>query len=270
MYTIGKREINQYLKLGRISIKRYFGQNYLLSQDKIRAFINKLSEVENIIEIGPGFGNLTINYLDRFKNSDILKKVFLIEIDKESIDILKENIELHVPKTYKQEIHIIQDDFLNIDFEKLNITDEYAIIGALPYNIGKRIVNIINERFLPPPKYCVFILQREVVDKYLDEESFLYKSSSLFATLKREDILKKDCFFPIPNVDSRIIILKDFNTTDRVYLKKITNFMRKAYKYPNKKLSNNIHETKNTELGEKRPKDITVKQFISLYSSLDK
>ena len=61
-----------------ITAKRSLGQNFLIDQNIINKIVNIINiKDKNILEIGPGTGNLTIELLKKKPS-----KVFLIEKDK--------------------------------------------------------------------------------------------------------------------------------------------------------------------------------------------
>ena len=67
-----------------INPKKSLGQNFLIDKNIIKKIIRLTNiENENIIEIGPGFGNLT-NEIIKLNP----KKIIIIEKDKELFDLL--------------------------------------------------------------------------------------------------------------------------------------------------------------------------------------
>ena len=86
-----------------IKAKKSLGQNFLIDQFIIEKITNiVLLKNQNILEIGPGTGNLTSFILK--KNP---KKVCVIEKDESLVLKLKEN--------FKDKIQIINKDILKID-----------------------------------------------------------------------------------------------------------------------------------------------------------
>src|SRR5579872_3563645 len=83
MYVLNKKEIKEFLSISQAHPTYSLGQNYLVSLRGMTSLLHHLIPTDQIIEIGPGIGNITINYMSDFK------KVVLIEIDEEKIEILK-------------------------------------------------------------------------------------------------------------------------------------------------------------------------------------
>ena len=85
-----------------IKAKKSLGQNFLIDNNILEKIVNIVSiENKNILEIGPGTGNLT-SYILKKKP----KKLIVIEKD----DYLAKNLE----NNFKDQMTIINDDILNI------------------------------------------------------------------------------------------------------------------------------------------------------------
>ena len=86
-----------------IKAKKSLGQNFLIDKNIIDQILNILDiEDKNILEVGPGTGNLTSAILDNKP-----KKLIVIEKDYELALLLKKN--------FNQKIKIINDDILKVD-----------------------------------------------------------------------------------------------------------------------------------------------------------
>ena len=102
--------------------------------DKVLDKIGNFVEIKNknILEIGPGTGNLTRLILKKKP-----KKFTVIEKD----NLLAEKLN----DQFKEKLNIINDDVLNVD--EFSLFNEKAIVfGNLPYNISTEILSkwIIN------------------------------------------------------------------------------------------------------------------------------
>ena len=79
--------------------KKSLGQNFLIDQNVINKIVNIVNiKDKNILEIGPGTGNLTLEILKRK-----LKKIILIEKDNNLVDLLQNRFDKNVKiinKTY--------------------------------------------------------------------------------------------------------------------------------------------------------------------------
>ena len=218
-----------------IRSKRSLGQNFLIDQN----IINKICEIvkikgKNILEIGPGTGNLTSAIL-----SENPKKYIAVEKDRDLIKPLNDK--------FGDKIKIINQDILKLN-EKLLDNETLTVFGNLPYNISteilcKWILNINNENFWFD--YLILMFQKEVADRIISVyNSKNYGRLSILSNWKLD--IKKICdikpssFNPKPKIDSTILFFKPkkqfFKLKDPKNLEKITRtfFMhrRKMIKKP--------------------------------------
>lgn len=116
-----------------VRAKKHLGQHFL----KDKAICKRIAEqfqhhdgINTVIEIGPGMGALTEFLLH---DKDI--ELYVMDVDEESIDYLKENY-----KDQLAEDHIIFGDFLKMDPLKLVGNRPFAVVGNFPYNISSQIL----------------------------------------------------------------------------------------------------------------------------------
>ena len=231
-----------------IKAKKSLGQNFLIDN----SVIDKIVEItsinnKNIIEIGPGTGNLTKAILQKKP-----KKFFVVEKDNDLSILLREN--------FKNQIIIINEDVLK--FNEKNLTKEKLIVfGNLPYNISteilsKWIVNLKNRDFWFDELILMF--QKEVAERIIAKfNTSNYGRLTILANWKLN--IKKICdvkpssFFPKPKVDSTLLLLKPkldfFPLANPKILEKLTRtfFMhrRKMLKKPYNQLFNGNLEVAN-------------------------
>ena len=183
--------------------KKSLGQNFLIDKNIIKTICNagNLSENDNVLEIGPGTGNLTEFILH--KNP---KKFYIIEKDERLITKLI--------KRFDKKLTIINEDILKYDLKLLN-NKNLIIFGNLPYNISSQIlVNLINyscSKF--SYKKLVLMFQKEVADRILAEfNSKNYGRLSIFSSwkfdIKKVVDINPTSFFPKPKVMSSLLIFE--------------------------------------------------------------
>ena len=215
--------------------KKSLGQNFLIDQN----LINKICEIveikgKNILEIGPGTGNLTTTILS--KNP---KRYIAVEKDRELIKPLNEK--------FGKKIKIINQDILELN-EKLLNNEILTVYGNLPYNISteilcKWILNIKDENFWFD--YLILMFQKEVADRIISVYNSKNYGRLTILSNWRLDIkkicdVKPSSFYPRPKIDSTILVFKPkkkfFKLKDPKNLEKITRtfFMhrRKMIKKP--------------------------------------
>ena len=108
------------------NLKKKYGQNFLIDQNIIKKICNLVSSKHlNIIEIGPGNGNLTEQVL--FYEPKELK---IIEIDPDLIPILKSKFNKN------HNIKIINENILNYQLTKNRSNHIKSSIQYLITNLG--------------------------------------------------------------------------------------------------------------------------------------
>ena len=223
-----------------IRAKKSLGQNFLVDQKIINKIVNILElKNKNILEIGPGTGNLTEGILG--KNP---KKLLVVEKDNDLTSLLEEK--------FKNKIEVINEDILKID-ENLLSDQTLTVIGNLPYNISteilcKWILNIKEKIWFDN---LILMFQKEVADRIIsDFNTKNYGRLTILANWRLH--IKKICdisplsFKPKPKINSTVLFFKPkknfFSFKNSKNLEKITRifFMhrRKMIKKPYYQLFN--------------------------------
>ena len=260
-----------------IKPKKSLGQNFLIDNNIIDKIIN-LCDVKNnnIVEIGPGTGNLTKKII--IQNP---KSLILIEKDPQLINYLQTKLgKIH-------NLKIFNEDILKFKLEGKIKTDT-VIVGKLPYNISSQILAklIKIKKWLPKYKKLILMFQKEVADKIIAKN----KSSSFgrltVLTNSRLKVtssfnISENCFFPIPKVKSTVLVFEpiinqDFNVKDISNLEKITQvFFSKKRKMINKAFNSlfkkpiSVAKKININL-QLRPNQISEKQYYKITEYFEK
>ena len=207
-------------------LKKKFGQNFLIDGNILNKIKNLIpSENLKILEIGPGSGRLT--------DKIILKKpneLTLVEIDEDFIENLYEKY-----RDYKN-IKLIRVDIL-----KFNLKDNYQlIISNLPYNISSQVLVKIT-LLKDIPEILILMFQKEfalrLIDKKLNSINSLVKC---FYNIKLSFNVSKNCFRPIPKVDSSVLIFKKVKKKllDNYEIDDFIIFKRNLFSHKRKSLKN--------------------------------
>ncbi len=228
-----------------IKAKKSLGQNFLHDQNIINKIITiKEIEKKNILEIGPGTGNLTAKILKKKP-----KKFLVIEKDNELANILR--------KKFNNKIQIINGDILKI--EENSLSDEtLTVYGNLPYNISTEILSkwILNINSKKIWFNCLILMfQKEVADRIISNfNTNNYGRLTVLANwrlnIKKICDIKPTSFYPKPKVESSLLFFEPkenfFYLKNPKNLEKITRvfFMhrRKMIKKPFNELFNNNFE----------------------------
>ena len=225
-------------------VKKSLGQNFLVDRYVLEQIVNTVKILdEEILEIGPGSGNLT-SYILKKKP----KKMYVIEKDDDLSKILLEK--------FNDQIEIINDDVLNISENKIS-NEKLIVFGNLPYNISTEILSrwIINLKKKFWFDSLVLMFQKEVADRIIAKfNTSNYGRLSILSNWKLsvEKIIdiKPECFSPRPKIDSSLLLFKPkkdfFELNDAKNLETITRIFfsqrRKMLKKPFNQIFNNSKE----------------------------
>ena len=223
-----------------IKAKKSLGQNFLIDRNILEKIVNIVPiKDKNILEVGPGTGNLTSFIL---KNEP--KKMFVIEKDY----TLANNLD----KIFNKQIIIINDDVLNVDETSL-FTEKLTVFGNLPYNISTEILSkwIINLKKNNWFDNLILMFQKEVADRIIaNSNTSAYGRLSILShwrlNIKKICDIKPECFSPRPKIDSTLLLFSPrknfFKIKDPKNLEKVTrvffNQRRKMLKKPFNQLFN--------------------------------
>ena len=217
-----------------IRAKKSLGQNFLVDKDIIDKIINTVSITDNeILEVGPGTGNLTKEILK--KNPS---KMYLIEKDALLVDSLTELVD--------DRVKIFNEDILKFN-ENLLSKNKIKVFGNLPYNISTEILsnwitNLKEECWFTD---LVLMFQKEVADRILAQSNTsAYGRLSILANwrlnINKICDISPESFSPRPKIQSTLIHFtpkkKFVEIKDPINLEKITRIFfshrRKMLKKP--------------------------------------
>ena len=204
----------------KIIAKKSLGQNFLFDKNIIK-IITGCTKIENknILEIGPGTGNLTKEIIRKKP-----KKILLIEKDTKLLDLLKEQL--------SENITFINKDVLKVN-ENLLSKEKLIVFGNLPYNISteiliKWILNLGSKVWF---EKLILMFQKEVADRIISKfNTSTYGRLSIMCNwrlnIKKIIDIKPNSFKPKPKVDSSLLIFtpkeKFFNLDSPKTIEKIT------------------------------------------------
>ena len=223
-----------------IKAKKSLGQNFLIDKNILEKIVNIIQIKEkNIIEVGPGTGNLTSYILKKEP-----KKVIVIEKDKNLAEKLEQN--------FIDKVTVMNNDILEVDESSL-LNEKVTVFGNLPYNISTEILSkwIVNLNDSFWFDHLVLMFQKEVADRIIAKfNTSSYGRLSILANWKLKIVkicdIKPASFSPKPKVDSSLLFLspkkKIFKIQDPKNLEKVTRVFfshrRKMLKKPFNQLFN--------------------------------
>jgi 16S rRNA (adenine1518-N6/adenine1519-N6)-dimethyltransferase len=182
-----------------IRAKKSLGQNFLIDKNIIDKITNTVSvEGNEVLEVGPGTGNLTKEIL---KNNP--SKMYLVEKDTFLAENLKEIIDGRVK--------IFNEDILKFD-ENLLSKNKIIVFGNLPYNVSTEILSTWISKLKNDYWFSDLILmfQKEVADRIIAQfNTSTYGRLSILANwrLKINKIcdISPESFSPRPKIQSSLI-----------------------------------------------------------------
>ena len=224
-----------------IKAKKSLGQNFLIDDKILNKIVNSaIIKDQNILEVGPGTGNLTSKILNKNPN-----KFYVIEKDNELAAKLNEK--------FGTKLVIYNKDILEID-ETVLFNEKLTVFGNLPYNISteilsKWIINLKNDIWFDS---LILMFQKEVANRIIAKYNTReYGRLSILTNwrlkVKKVCDVSPSCFQPKPKVESSLLLFEPkenfFDFINSKNLEKITNvfFMhrRKMIKKPYKQLFKN-------------------------------
>tara|TARA_B100001939_G_scaffold175673_1_gene151272 strand:+ start:28 stop:816 length:789 start_codon:yes stop_codon:yes gene_type:complete len=259
-----------------IKAKKSLGQNFLIDQNIIDKIVNIIDvRDKNILEVGPGTGNLTEKILKKKPNNFLV-----VEKDYNLVNLLQEK--------FNGKIKIINDDILKIEENSLS-KEILTVYGNLPYNISteiliKWILNMKEKKIWF--NYLILMFQKEVADRIISKfDTKDYGRLTVLANwrlkIKKICDIYPSCFSPKPKVESTLLIFEPKRNFVKFKnpknLEKITRvfFMhrRKMIKKPFLNLFNNdINYASKMKLDLRlRPQNLDLDTYLNLtkeYESL--
>jgi 16S rRNA (adenine1518-N6/adenine1519-N6)-dimethyltransferase len=258
-----------------IKAKKSLGQNFLIDRNVLEQIVDTI-EVENkeILEIGPGSGNLTEYILK--KNP---KKLYVIEKDDALALLLKER--------FNDEISIINDDVLGVSEDKIS-DQKLTVFGNLPYNISteilsKWVVNLTKNFWF---EGLVLMFQKEVADRIIAKcNTSKYGRLSILSNwklnIKKIIDIKPESFSPRPKINSSLLLFtpkknffeienpKNLEMITRVFFSQRRKMLKKPFNQVFKN-SKEVSEKFNIDLN-LRPQNLEPEIYFNLvkeYESL--
>jgi len=218
-------DIRWLLNRYNVKPKKKRGQSFLTSHSVARDIVDlaELSEQDDVLEIGGGFGVLTKRIAEKAQH------VYVIEIDP------RLNKALHDTLKDFTNVDIIEGDALTVDLPRVN-----KIIANLPYSISSEITF----RIMREMKYeeAILMYQKEYASRLVacpgtSEYSRLTINVQYYAEVEKILEVPADLFYPTPAVDSTVVRMTP--RTEGLFAKDDSVFhwmIGGIYPYPNKNI----------------------------------
>jgi 16S rRNA (adenine1518-N6/adenine1519-N6)-dimethyltransferase len=178
--------------------RKRFGQNFLVDRSIIERIVDAIDPkpTDNLVEIGPGLGALTVPLLER------VARLQVVELDRDLAARLK--------ASYPPErLVVYEGDALRFDFSAL--AAPLRVVGNLPYNISTPLLFHM-ATYAGHFADLHFMLQREVVQRMVAAPStpeYGRLSVMLQYRFRMQSLLfvPSSAFRPVPKVTSALVRL---------------------------------------------------------------
>ncbi|OGH69126.1 MAG: ribosomal RNA small subunit methyltransferase A [Candidatus Magasanikbacteria bacterium RIFCSPHIGHO2_01_FULL_47_8] len=226
-----------------LSPSKQYGQNYLLDAAVIEEMLvaAELATDDAVVEVGPGFGILTLALAPK------VKKVMAFEIEKKlepyweglakqykNLEIIWGNILKKFPISNISEIPLATGQYPN----------GYKVVANLPYQITSPVIRLFLENEFPPT-LMVTMVQKEVGERMCakpGQMSVLAVATQYFAVPEIVRVVPRALFWPEPKVDSVVIKLriKSQELRSKEFEKKFFDIVRAGFANRRKLLIKNL------------------------------
>ncbi len=249
--------------------KKKYGQNFLSDTNLLKAICGdaEVDVASEVLEIGAGAGSLTEVL------SQAAKKVVSFEIDK---DLSEHLLSLALPN-----VVFVFDDFMKYDLKKIEgmFAGEFKVVANLPYYITTPILFKLLEESEKVQSLTIMV-QKEVAEKICSkvgdkDYGIPTVMTAFYGSAKITRIVKRQMFYPAPNVDSAILHIEiDRNKFKEIDKQKFSKFVKACFAMRRKTLLNNLSsfydKTKlKAVLGEetlaRRAESFSLEEFVELF-----
>ncbi|MBK6581011.1 MAG: ribosomal RNA small subunit methyltransferase A [Sandaracinaceae bacterium] len=219
----------------RLSAKRHYSQNFLISEVTVRGIAQAtgLSPGERCVELGPGLGTLTGALID--SGAEIIG----LERDPDMIAVLRQEYG-NAPN-----FRVVDGDAGSVDlgsFMDPGSDQRVVVVGNLPYAITGMIARNLVEQHRSIARVVVMV-QREVAERWLaapGERPYGAPSVFLSAVYDIDHVLDvpRGAFHPAPKVESAVVRLTPLDVPRAEETPQLQAVVRAAFHQRRKTLRN--------------------------------
>lgn len=202
MTLLGAAEIRELAAKLELNPSKGLGQNFVIDSNVCQRIVRQveISSEDIVLEIGPGLGSLSLAILE------MAVPLIAIEIDQRLAKQLPQTVSAHSPNS---NLTVINQDALAV---KELPSDPTVLIANLPYNVSVPVLLNLLERF-PTLREGVVMVQAEVADRLAAKpggKDFGVPSlkASWWADLNLAGAVSRSIFWPVPNVDSKLVYFR--------------------------------------------------------------
>lgn len=165
----------------------------------------ELSKEDTVVEVGPGFGVLTLSLAKEIKH------VIAFEIEQQLRPYWEDKMNEH------KNIEVVWGNVLHqFEKEEERFPDGYKVIANVPYQITSHLLRTFLEAKKKPERIIVMV-QKEVAERMCAKKgdmSLLALSVQYYGTPRIVMQVPKGNFWPQPKVDSAVVAITDIHAQD--------------------------------------------------------
>lgn len=219
----------------RLSPSKHYGQHFLISDLPIKKMIEagELAADDTVVEIGPGFGVLTLSLVP------FVKKVIAFEIER------KLQPYWEAKQAEYSNLEVVWGNALNqLSATSYKLSARYKVVANLPYQITSQMIRMFLETE-PKPERMVLMVQKEVAERICakpGEMSLLSVAVQYYGAPRIVAKVPKGNFWPMPKVDSAVIIIKTQEHENMLPDEVFFRVVRAGFAHKRKQLWRNLAE----------------------------
>lgn len=200
---IASPQVTQHI-LNRFKLRadKKLGQNFLIDENVVHQIVAaaELSEVDTVLEVGPGIGTLTQGL------AESKARVVAVELDTRLLPVLATTMNGY------DNVRVVHGDILKVNIMEEVGAPSFKVCANLPYYITTPIIFALLEKRLPMER-LVAMVQKEVAERMAaqpggKEYGALSVAIQYYTEPKIAFIVPPTSFIPAPAVDSAVIVCK--------------------------------------------------------------
>lgn len=268
-----------------LSAQKNLGQHFLIDKTVLQNTLEaaELSLNDFVVEVGPGFGILTLPMCDE------AGRVLAIETDPKMIDILKTlgSSKTNLDVTHQNILRTSSEEFYEaykLWSTKRTSVSHYKVVSNLPYYITSAIIKLFMEA-RHRPEVMVLMVQKEVAERIAakaGDMSMLGLSVQLYGAPEVVSLVPKTAFWPQPQVESAILKIKVYKKIPYAVddIKTFFRIAKAGFSEKRKQLHNSLSGGLQLDLdvvkktlegigieSTTRPEDLGMEEWVKVYTA---
>jgi len=263
--THNSSQIKALLHEHNLHLRRDLGQNFMVDANTVRkiAALAEIDTNDNVIEIGPGLGSLTLAL------NEYVPKIIAVEYDSGMAAALRTIFAEH------NNITVIEADAMRVDWSDLVGDSTWVLVANLPYNIATPLVcDLLDE--VPNIERMLILVQDEAADRFVASPgSKQYGAVSIkvahYAEARKVAHVPRTVFIPQPNVESALVDIRRRQVIEDISTEAMFSLVKTAFGQRRKMLRRSLSSVVSSEQFEeagiapdRRPETVALEEWYNL------